>query len=362
MPNSIYITTLGNILFAQLMAGNGQLEITRTMVGDGQLPTGTNPETLTDLIHAKERAQWTPPEVYTLDDQGQPLENPVLSFNIQYDNLMTNGEFDPNAPGLTVGFEIREMGVFAKDIDGNEILVYYGVLGQPDYITPPATNRYTRTYAISMTLSNDLAVSLTFLPGVYILWQDLPKIFSMSANNPPQGSRLHFRIKDDVSAAYSAMFDNPNSAAIAEARQYVNPKFPGQGYALALLATIAEAVKTRSGETVEKVLFNLNAIAGQHNGILNKLLAYADELLPEVGTVSLTNSLQPPFNNSKQTITITKPRNLTGYFVEWQIISTSGGVANRVYISNQLTNTFDVEFDGDATTVVIKYRVSGGMI
>jgi hypothetical protein len=208
MPYGFFITTPGWELLTALLAGE-TLQITKVMVGSGEIAEGANPETFTDLIHPEQLATSSPPEVNTVDEEGLPLENPVLSFVLHYDNYMTNGTHDPQGAGLQTGFFIREFGVWAKKASesGNGILLYYGTLGAaPQYVTPRSMGSMDiREYPVSIVLTNELEVTLSYPPGAFIMWQDLPKIVSMSElTTPPPGSRLHLFIKRDVTSSYPA--------------------------------------------------------------------------------------------------------------------------------------------------------------
>ena len=115
MSRGFVITQAGKKLLAELVI-IGELNITRVMVGKGELPQGQSPEYFTDLIEPVTQATSSIPVV----------KNGVISFIVEYRNDL-NG-------GLQEGFWLKEFGVFAKDGE-NEILLYYASLGEyPQYV------------------------------------------------------------------------------------------------------------------------------------------------------------------------------------------------------------------------------------
>lgn len=88
----------------------------------------------------------------------------------------------------------------------------------------------------------------------------------------------------------------------------------------------------------------------------------ASETTPEVGTVTLTNTLKLPFNNSQKTVTLVKKRNTFDYALE--IISAVASDAKPIgdiTVSNRQLNGFALAYSGSAASVTIKYRIIGGI-
>lgn len=79
----------------------------------------------------------------------------------------------------------------------------------------------------------------------------------------------------------------------------------------------------------------------------------------ETGTVTLTNTLRFPFNNSKKTIPLSTRHDNTNYVVVVEVSSFKGNVG-EVVVSEQLTNGFKLEHTGSASSVTINYKVIGG--
>ncbi len=98
--------------------------------------------------------------------------------------------------------------------------------------------------------------------------------------------------------------------------------------------------------------------------MLNKnrdMAAIQSEVVDEVKTVTLTNSLKFPFNNSIQTISLTTARKSVNYDVDVEVTAFTGNVGD-VVISDKQLNGFKVEFTGSATSATLKIRIQGGMI
>lgn len=85
----------------------------------------------------------------------------------------------------------------------------------------------------------------------------------------------------------------------------------------------------------------------------------ADHDITETGTVTLTNSLKFPFNNSKRSVSLTKTRKTTNYVVLTEVTAFNGNVGN-VEVTGKLTNGFQIGYTGSAASATIKYVVIGG--
>ena len=81
----------------------------------------------------------------------------------------------------------------------------------------------------------------------------------------------------------------------------------------------------------------------------------------EIETVSLSNSLGYPFNNSQQSVALTKLRATTNYTVDAYILRHAGGPIGSIAVSDKALNGFKVGFDGSATDATIALVIRGGM-
>ncbi len=79
----------------------------------------------------------------------------------------------------------------------------------------------------------------------------------------------------------------------------------------------------------------------------------------ETGSVSLTNTLEFPFNNSKKTVALTNVRDNLNYIVV-VVSKTGNGSIGEIEISERQVNGFKIEFTGSASSATVTYAVIGG--
>ena len=77
--------------------------------------------------------------------------------------------------GLDHGFWIREFGVFARDLDGEEVLLYYGTLGDyPQWVSAYSKNGIdTRRFPISITVGEGAVVVIDYSPEAFMTAEDV---------------------------------------------------------------------------------------------------------------------------------------------------------------------------------------------
>ncbi|XJZ25938.1 hypothetical protein ACF5W4_11050 [Bacillota bacterium Lsc_1132] len=81
----------------------------------------------------------------------------------------------------------------------------------------------------------------------------------------------------------------------------------------------------------------------------------------EIGTFTLTNSQEYPFNNSLKTVALVEDRNkITDYSVALEVVSADGPVGDLI-VSGKLVNGFKAQFTGSAKNVTLKYYLRGGI-
>ena len=150
-------TKRGRALIAKIMAAKMPLTLTRTMVGSGTCPEGLFPGELQDLVEPVAAATSNEP-VYDGD---------TVHMTVEYRSDL-NG-------GLDHGFWIREFGVFAKDLDGTEVLLYYGTLGDyPQWVSAYSTNGIdTRRFPISITVGEGATVIIDYSPEAFMTAEDV---------------------------------------------------------------------------------------------------------------------------------------------------------------------------------------------
>ena len=79
----------------------------------------------------------------------------------------------------------------------------------------------------------------------------------------------------------------------------------------------------------------------------------------ETGTVTLTNTLAFPFNNSKKTVALTNVRDNLNYVVVVVKAEGSGNIG-EIEITERQVNGFKIAFTGSASSVEVTYAVIGG--
>lgn len=135
MPNwsGGILTTRGQALQAKVDAGQTTLTFTKMKIGSGVLGSGQSLEDLTDLI--------------------TPKQNIGISSISASGNITTLTGVITNA-GITTGYQVRELGVFATDPTLGEILYSVTIDSAPDYLPPEGG-----AVAVSQEFNYKIAVS-----------------------------------------------------------------------------------------------------------------------------------------------------------------------------------------------------------
>ncbi len=164
MSKGFVITQAGKKLLAELVATRQELNITRVMVGKGELPQGQSPEQFTDLIEPVTQATSTIPVV----------KNGVISFIVEYRNDL-NG-------GLQEGFWLKEFGVFARDGE-KEILLYYASLGEyPQYVEAYENGKVNiKKYPVSILVTDDIKVNIAYAAMAFVTEERMKEFVEIEA-------------------------------------------------------------------------------------------------------------------------------------------------------------------------------------
>lgn len=149
-------TNKGITLIGKLLAQKGALQITRVAVGDGTPPA--SPATLNALVHELKNA--------TIESVDNP-KNGEAKIVVTVSSI-----------GVTQGFFVKEIGVFAKDTDGKEILyAYAGFSDNPQWIRPEGTAiTNVATYDINTIIDRVFEVKVTIDPSSLATKADLTKL------------------------------------------------------------------------------------------------------------------------------------------------------------------------------------------
>ena len=86
-----------------------------------------------------------------------------------------------------------------------------------------------------------------------------------------------------------------------------------------------------------------------------------DAVKGDVIPVTLTNTQKYPFNNSVQTVSLTKKKTTTDYYVDIELVNATGGGVGEFWVTDKLLNGFKLAFTGGATSVSVICRVKGGI-
>lgn len=165
MNYGFIIPTRGRQLIAGLLAGE-TLEISKVMVGSGQLTEGMEPSEITDLIAPVAIATST-----------KPLRNgEKVEMVVEYRSDL-NG-------GLDNGFWLNEFGVYAMDGD-EEVLIYYATLGTyPQWVSAYREGAVDiRRYPIAIAVSTDVIVEIAY-PALAFMTADDVMQFCMTTVLP----------------------------------------------------------------------------------------------------------------------------------------------------------------------------------
>ena len=142
------IPLAGKKLLAKLLAGDTLL-LTDVMVGSGVIPTGFNPDDITDLFEPVALASSTVPIV----------KDCVCSLTVEYRNDMNDG--------LKEDFMLNEFGIFAEDPTEGRVLLLYGTLGDMPQPVMAYDGDYVdvRRFPVSIVVSDDIKVIIQYMPS-----------------------------------------------------------------------------------------------------------------------------------------------------------------------------------------------------
>ena len=217
MEMKAYLTTAGNAVITSLLAAQGALTFTRAEIGTGVVSSEEAARARTSLIAKAADA----------DLISCKLSNQQALIEMQYSNS-----------GQTADYAIDEIAVYCKDpADATkEVLYCYATFGDtPDTIVKAATALYTRTYRITVYVSDLQSITVTVSPAGMVSQDDLDaledsidtKLAGKAALNHTHGSMG----SDGTLTA---------AAAGADAGTNIQPVFAGTDAKLGVV-TIAQA-------------------------------------------------------------------------------------------------------------------------
>lgn len=148
MPNwdGLVLTKKGQLLQAKVGTGV-VLALTKMKLGSGVLPKGTSLEDLTDLVTPEQNVGIAAKEVLT--------DQKMCKISATITNV-----------GLSAGYYVRELGVFANDPDDGEILYAVTSDSAPDYLPPRGgSTAVSQEFAVYISASNASDVKVSIDPG-----------------------------------------------------------------------------------------------------------------------------------------------------------------------------------------------------
>ena len=148
MPNwnGLVLTKKGQLLQAKVGTGV-VLALTKMKLGSGVLPEGASLEDLTDLVTPEQNVGIASKEVLT--------DQKMCKISATITNV-----------GLSAGYYVRELGIFANDPDDGEILYAVTSDSAPDYLSPEGgPTAISQEFAVYIAASNASDDNVSIDPG-----------------------------------------------------------------------------------------------------------------------------------------------------------------------------------------------------
>lgn len=236
MPNwgNIILTNAGKALEDAVKAGGSSTSInfTKWKLGSGTLPEGVSWETRTDLV--------TPVmNIPITSSEAQSTGGTLVS------GVATNKD-------LTVGFNMKELGLFATGTDGGEIL--YGVLvdSNPDYLSAKeGTTVTTVDFSVLIVVDDDLKVTATLSADSLLRLKDLTAELATHNTDP---------------------------TAHPDIRQKLNSYLPLTGGTVTGTLNVPTQDATDNSTKAANTAFVQSAVNSKANEVLSSSKAYTDNL------------------------------------------------------------------------------------
>lgn len=152
-----YITQKGTNLVAKLIASGAELKFTRVSVGNGSIPSGSTPDSMTALANEVMDGM-----IASIENSG----NGEVSIVAQVSSI-----------GVEQGFNVTELGLWASDPDEGEILyTYLSLQEHPEWIRPDgeAVNKLA-TFTLVTIVSGVSLVTAIINPDAFATMADLAK-------------------------------------------------------------------------------------------------------------------------------------------------------------------------------------------
>lgn len=183
MPNwnGLVLTKKGQLLQAKVGTGV-VLALTKMKLGSGVLPNGTSLEDLTDLVTPEQNVGIAAKEVLT--------DQKMCKISATITNI-----------GLSAGYYVRELGVFANDPDDGEILYAVTSDSAPDYLPPEGgSTAVSQEFAVYISASNASDVEVSIDPGALATMGYVQLSINTHNEDPASHPNLDFVTQLDAAA------------------------------------------------------------------------------------------------------------------------------------------------------------------
>lgn len=111
---------------------------------------------------------------------------------------------------------------------------------------------------------------------------------------------------------------------------------------------------------MEEGIFAANELACEIARVVNLHGQTLNRLIGEKGAVTLVNTLDYPFNNSKKTVSLAQEKQNLDYTVHVEAVPVGVGAVGEIIISDKQLNGFKIQHTGSAKQVDINFIVEGG--
>lgn len=244
MAIAAYITTAGVELLQRIISSGGTLEFVKAELGDGVCTGADACKARTSLVN----------KVADASQIGVERSGSTANVSIQYVNT-----------GLSTGFSVNEIGLFAADPDDNDPVLYcYATFGgTPDWIAPESSSNYVRIYDIETAVGNVQDLTIVISPSALVVREqyddDMEDIAGAIADVSSTANGAVKRIGDTMTGALKA----PQASV-----------YDGTAPAVKLHASASGSVIAEIRATVATGNIALRAVTPGHSS------AYEDFVLP----------------------------------------------------------------------------------
>lgn len=183
MPNwnGLVLTKKGQLLQAKVGTGI-VLALTKMKLGSGVLPAGTSLEDLTDLVTPEQNVGIASKEVLT--------DQKMCKISATITNV-----------GLSAGYYVRELGVFANDPDDGEILYAVTSDSAPDYLPQEGgSTAVSQEFAVYIAASNASDVNVSIDTGALATMGYVQLSINTHNEYPASHPDIREKITNDINA------------------------------------------------------------------------------------------------------------------------------------------------------------------